>query len=115
MDRRYTAPPIGNVVGRETLVWCDDNDKRVTFTRCGDEIYVRTEWKNVAAVLKRNAELAADFSRNQKLGEIVQVANIPEGLYYQWADEGIVDDEEYLNRRLNDAEFAKLRTNNLVL
>lgn len=115
MDEMYTEPNIGDVVGRETLVWCDDKDKRVTFTRYGDEIHVHTEWKNVAAVLKRNAEIAADFSRNQKLGDIVQVANIPIGMYYQWQDEGVIDDDERLKRRLNDAEFAKLRTNNLVI
>ncbi|NTE83753.1 hypothetical protein G6M12_19520 [Agrobacterium tumefaciens] len=115
MDEIYRKSAIGDVVGRETIVWCDDKDKKVTLIRNGDEIHVHTEWKNVAAILKRNAEIAADFSRNQKLGEIVQVANIPEGLYYQWQDDGIFDDEERLKRRLNDAEFAKLRTNNLVL
>ncbi len=105
---------VGDLV-TDRVLWKDDAYSRVEFIKRGDKIHVETTYKTVGALLQANNELAADWSRNQKLGEIVQVASIPNHLYWQWYSDGIIDDEEYLSRRLNDAEFAKLRTNGLVI
>ncbi|QRM56858.1 hypothetical protein F3Y30_09450 [Sinorhizobium sp. BG8] len=101
------------MVTHGTFVLVDDADKTVYVTRDGELMYVTTEWKNLSAVLEANARAAAEFSKTQKLGDMERVASIPLGVYHQWANEGIMDDDKALARRLNDVDFSKFRTNSL--
>jgi hypothetical protein len=43
-------------------------------------------------------------------GEWSWVGSIPLALYWQWQQEGILDDQEELKKRLNDIDFRSLRT-----
>ncbi len=96
----------------EKILWEDTPDKRVWFIREGDNLIIETEWK-VDAVLDANKSKQADFSSTGALGDIVQVASIPTGMYWDWHKKGILDDDAALKRRLNDSDFQHLRTNNL--
>jgi hypothetical protein len=81
----------------------------------GDKMIVTTEWKSVQALLDSNANESADFNQTGKHGDIVKVAGIPIGLYFDWKRQGITDDPEALRRRLNDRDFSKFRTNDWSL
>ena len=96
----------------EKILWEDTPDKRVWFIRQGDHLIIETEWK-IDAVLDANKSKQADFSKASALGDIVQVASIPTGMYWDWHKQGIIDDDAALKRRLNDSDFQHLRTNNL--
>lgn len=96
----------------EKILWEDTPDKRVWFIREGDNLIIETEWK-VDAVLDANKGKQADFSNTGALGDFVQVASIPTGMYWDWHKQGILDDDAALKRRLNDSDFQHLRTNNL--
>ncbi len=96
----------------EKILWEDTPDKRVWFIREGDNLIIETEWK-VDAVLDANKSKQADFSKTGALGDFVQVASIPTGMYWDWHKQGILDDDAALKRRLNDSDFQHLRTNNL--
>ncbi|MCZ7931083.1 hypothetical protein O9X90_02065 [Agrobacterium leguminum] len=106
---------IGDLVGRDRFIFKETDDVRIDFVKRGDEIHIETYYKTLQAVLDENASVAAEFSRNTQLSNLERVANIPIGLYYEWSKEGIIDDPERLKRRLNDADFAKVRTNGLVI
>jgi hypothetical protein len=79
----------------------------------GDHLIIETEWLNVDLVLDANKSAQADFSRTSGLGEVVHVAEIPKGLYWDWHDKGILDDDVALSRHLNDSDYRHLRTNSL--
>ncbi|RUP22657.1 hypothetical protein [Methylobacterium sp.] len=96
----------------EKILWEDTPDKRVWFIRQGEHLIIETEWK-VDAVLDANKSKQADFSKTGALGDFVQVASIPTGMYWDWHKQGILDDDAALKRRLNDSDFQHLRTNNL--
>ncbi len=103
---------IGDLVTHGTFVWEDDADKTVYITRDGDKMIIRTEWKNVRAVLERNARAASEFNATGRHGEMVRIASVPIGIHEEWEREGILKDDVALSRRLNDADFSKLRVNN---
>ena len=90
----------------------DTPHKRVWLIRDGDYMIFETEWK-IDAVLDLNKSKQADFSKAGGLGDIVQVASIPQGMYWDWHKQGILDDDAALRRRLNDSDFQHLRTNSL--
>lgn len=96
----------------EKILWEDTPDKRVWFIRQGENLIIETEWK-IDAVLDANKSRQADFSKASALGDIVQVASIPQGMYWDWHKQGILDDDAALRRRLNDSDFLHLRTNSL--
>ncbi|SCX36036.1 hypothetical protein [Agrobacterium rosae] len=104
---------IGDLVTHGTYMLYDSPDKTVWLTRDGDQMYQTVEWKHVSALLEDNQSAANAFSRSSRLGDNVQVASVPMGVYQRWVSEGIVDDPVALARRLNDAEYRKFRTNNL--
>lgn len=107
---------IGDVFGSHTtLVWEDTEDATTYLHREGDTIRIERRWKNVRAVLERNAREAAAFSKTDKLGDFVKLGTIPTGLFWQWQREGITDDPDALARRMNDPDYAKLRVNNLKI
>lgn len=97
------------------LLWEDDADKQVWLIRDGDKIITKTYWKNLQAVLDANAREAAEFNATGKMGDLVKVATIPNGIYYDWKAKGYTDDPEKMKRLLNDADYGKLRTNGLRL
>ncbi|MEW9616023.1 hypothetical protein AB3G45_19600 [Shinella sp. S4-D37] len=101
------------VLDGQTLVYEDTADYTIYLIREGDYIRIRRDFKNVRAVLEANARAAAEFNSTGQLGEFVKVASVPVGMHYQWDQEGILDDPVALARRLNDADFSKVRTNNL--
>lgn len=45
-----------------------------------------------------------------KWGEWTWVGSIPLALYWQWAKEGILEDQAALKKKLNDIDFRNLRT-----
>lgn len=96
----------------DRVLWEDTGDKRVWFIRDGDNMIIETEW-NVDAVLDANKSAQADFSKTTKQSELVQVATIPTGMYWDWYRQGIVNDDEAFKRRLNDSDFRHVRTNSL--
>lgn len=96
----------------DKVLWEDTPDKRVWFIRDGENLIIETEWK-VDALLDANKAKQADFSRNSGLGELVQVASIPTGLYWDWERKGILDDDAAFKRILNDSNYQHLRTNSL--
>ena len=96
----------------EKILWESTPSKDVWLIREGDNLVIETEWK-VDALLDANRSMQADFSKNSKLGEFVQVASIPEGMYWDWQKAGIVNDDAAFRRRLNSSDYAHLRTNSL--
>lgn len=106
---------VGDLVTHGTFMLLDTPDKTVWLTRDGDKMYQTVEWKNVSALLEDNIAASNNFSRSAKLGDNVQVASVPLGVYQKWDSEGIIDDPVALARRLNDADYRKFRTNNLRL
>lgn len=102
---------IGDLVTHGTVVWDDNEDRTIFITRDGDQMIIRTMWKNVRAVLERNMREAADFNATGRHGEMVHIGRVPLGIHEQWEREGILQDDKALSRRLNDSDFAKLRTN----
>ena len=69
----------------------------------------------VEQVIAENKAREADFSRNEKLGDLVHHAELPAQMYFDLMDQGIVDDEAAFRRFLNDPDNKYLRTNNLRL
>lgn len=108
----YDGLTIGDLITHGTFLFEDTPTKRVWLTRDGDRMYVTEEWKNVQALLDENAKYAAEFNQTGSHGELVRLASVPIGLHKQWSKEGITDDPATIARRLNDADNAKLRTNN---
>jgi hypothetical protein len=108
---------IGDMfVDRKTILFINRPDYKCWLTNNGDgNILVTEEWPDVQSLLDHNAEEAADFSRTSKLRDVVKVASIPLGIYAQWQKEGIDQDRVLLRRKLNDANFAKFRTNSLTV
>lgn len=102
----------GDLIQSGSIVWEDTPDYTVTLIRDGDKIIVKTDYKNIQAMLDANAQEAADFNQTGKHSDVVKVAGIPIGLYFDWKREGITDDPEAMKRRLNDADYAKFRVNN---
>lgn len=96
----------------DKVLWEDTPDKRVWFIRNGNNLIIETEWK-VDAVLDANKSAQADFSRSGSMGDLVQVATIPTGMYWDWHAQGILDDDAAFARRLNDSDFQHLRTNTI--
>lgn len=106
----------GDLFGSSNVIlWSDDADKTVWLIRDGDKIVIQTNWKNLKAVLDANAREAAEFNATGKMNDLVKVATIPNGIYYDWKSKGYTDDPEKMKRLLNDADYAKLRTNGLRL
>lgn len=96
----------------ERLLWEETPDKRVWFIRNGENLIIETEWK-VDALLDANKSAQVDFSKTSALGDMVKVASIPTGMYWDWHKQGILDDDAAFKRRLNDGDFQHIRTNNL--
>ncbi len=96
----------------ERILWEDTPDKRVWFIRSGENLIIETEWK-IDAVLDANKSKQADFSSTSGMGDMVQVASIPTGMYWDWHAKGILDDDAAFARRLNDSDYQHLRTNNI--
>ncbi|MGY6283614.1 hypothetical protein ACXIT0_12010 [Methylorubrum extorquens] len=96
----------------ERILWEDSPERRIWFIRSGEHLIIETEWK-VDAVLDANKSKQADFSKASSLGDMVQVASIPTGMYWDWQKQGILDDDAAFKRRLNDSDFQHLRTNSL--
>lgn len=102
---------IGDLVSTGSLLWEDDADKTVWLIRDGDRIVIQTQWKNLQAVLDANAAEAAAFNASGSHGDLVKVATIPNGIYYDWKQKGYTDDAAKMARLLNDGDHSKLRTN----
>ncbi|MEB2843805.1 hypothetical protein [Endobacterium cereale] len=102
---------VGDLVRHGSLMWEDTPEYTVWLTRDGDNIKITTEWKTVQALLDANVAEANDFSNTGKHSDIVKVAGVPIGLYFEWQQEGITDDPEAMRRRLNDGDYSKFRTN----
>lgn len=102
----------GDILSDGTLLLEDTHDYTVWLIRDDDKIIIQTDWKNVQALLDANAAEAAEFNRTGNHGNMVKVAGIPIGLYFDWLRQGITDDPEAMRRRLNDSDFSKFRTNN---
>lgn len=115
MDDKNFDYTIGDLVGRDRIIWEWTPDYRIDVVRRSDGIHIETYYLSLDAVFAENAEAAADFNETGQLSNLERVANIPTGLYHEWKKEGIMDDPDRLNRRLNDGDYAKVRTNNLVL
>ncbi|WP_342162550.1 hypothetical protein [Methylobacterium sp. SD21] len=75
-------------------------------------MYFVTEYK-VDALLDANKRKQVDFSNTSALGDMVQVASIPNAMYWDWHKQGILDDEAAFARKLNDSSLQHIRTNNL--
>lgn len=106
---------IGDLLQSGSIVWEDTPDYTVTLIRDGDKLIVKTDYKNIQAMLDSNAAEANDFSKTGRHSDVVKVAGIPIGLYFDWKREGITEDPEAMRRRLNDSDFAKFRTNNWII
>ena len=106
---------VGDLVKQGTVVWEDTPEYTVFLTRDGDQIKITTQWKTVQALLDANAAEASEFSATGKHNDVVKVAGIPIGLYFDWQRQGITDDPEAMRRRLNDSDFRKFRTNDWSL
>jgi hypothetical protein len=106
---------LGDVLGgANTVLWEDTADCTTWLKReSDDQIRVIKEWKNVGALLAANAREAAEWSKSQGLSSMAKVASIPVGLWSQWDAEGITDDPVAMARRLNDPDYAKLKTKNI--
>lgn len=104
---------IGDLVTHGTYVLVDDPQKTVYITRDGDLMHVTTAWKGVQATFDLNASDAADYRRSDGMGDFQKVARVPLGVYHQWADEGILEDQKALNSRLNNGDFSKFRVNDV--
>lgn len=102
---------VGDLVPSGAICWEDTPDYTVWLIRDGENLIVKTDYKNVQALLDANAAEAAEFSKSGKHNDVVKVAGIPIGLYFAWQREGITDDPEAMRRRLNDADYSKFRTN----
>ncbi len=97
----------------DKVLWEETSDKRVWFIKDGDKLIIETEWLNVDLVLDANKAAQADFSRTSGLGDLVKVATIPTGIYWDWQAKGILDDDAAFKRRINDSDYRHLRTNSL--
>ncbi|MBW6421610.1 hypothetical protein KX729_09175 [Rhizobium sp. XQZ8] len=96
-----------------TVLFIDEPGYRVWLTNLGNgEMAVQEQWPDVKALLDHNAAEAAEFSRNQKLGDMVKVASVPQWLVNQWEEE-TQGDKALLRRKLNDPDNAKFRTNGM--
>jgi hypothetical protein len=96
----------------EKILWEQTPEKRVWFIRNGEHLVIETEW-TVDSLLDDNKAKQADYSSTGKLGEMVQVASIPTGMYWDWQRQGILDDDAAFRRRINSSDYQHLRTNNL--
>lgn len=106
---------VGDLIESGRILWEDTPDYSVYLTRDGDKIHVTTEWKNIQALLDCNAQEAAEFNATGKHSDVVKVAGIPIGLYFDWKRQGIIDDPEAMRRRLNDSDYRKFRVNDWSL
>ena len=78
-----------------------DTDEETGFTNYGFD-------QNVDAILDANKAIYnADHGR---FGEWTWVGSIPLSLFWQWQQEGILQDQAELKKRLNDIDFRYLRT-----
>ncbi|SCX19656.1 hypothetical protein [Agrobacterium rosae] len=96
-------------------VLIDDAQRRVIIHRRNNQYFKTIEPKTLQAQFDMNAEEAAEFSRNQKLGARQKVASIPTDIYYYLKEEGIADDPERFARWMNDSDNSKFRTNNMTV
>lgn len=93
-----------------TFLWEDSPTRRVWITRQGDNLIITTEAK-VDAIIAQNAAIEAEFNYSGRHGDLVQIASVPDSLYFEWMRQGITDDDAKMKRILNDPDFAKFRTN----
>lgn len=56
-----------------------------------------------------------EFSRTQKLDDMVLVSQVPMAMHLEWQKEGRIEDEKSMRRFFNDSDNANFRTNNLIL
>lgn len=108
---------FGDLMGDVNTQLFDDTPDCTTWLRLEgpDHIRVIKKWKNVKARLEANAREAAEWSKTQGLGSLAKVASIPMGIWAQWEAEGITDDPVAMARRLNDPDYAKLKTKNIII
>ncbi|AYD00919.1 hypothetical protein [Neorhizobium sp. NCHU2750] len=113
-DHNLTA---GDLVTHGTILWEETPEYKVWMTRDGDKLIITTEYKDdvIKALMDQNQREANAFNATGSHGNLVKVASIPTGLYYDWKRQGIVDDPEAMRRRLNDSDYAKFRTNSWSL
>ncbi len=78
-----------------------DTDEETGETRYGYD-------QEVAAILDYNKHEYNEAPT--RWGEWTWVGSIPLSLFYQWQQEGILDDQKEMKKRLNDIDFRSLRT-----
>lgn len=102
----------GDLVTHGTVLWEETPEYKVWLTRDGDKLIITTEYNDdvVKALMDQNQREANAFNATGSHGNIVKVASIPSGLYYDWQRQGITQDPEAMRRRLNDSDYSKFRT-----
>lgn len=107
----------GDLVTSGTILWEETPEYKVWMTRDGDKLIITTEYKPdvIKALLDQNQREANAFNASGSHGDLVKVASVPTGLYYDWQRQGITQDPEAMRRRLNDADYSKFRTNSWSL
>ena len=103
------SPTIGDLVPSGTIIWEDTPTHTVYLTRDGDKLKITTVQK-VEAIIEANSRESAEFNRTGSHGDFVKVASIPNSLYWDWQRQ-YEGDQDAIKRKLNDADFAKFRTN----
>lgn len=102
----------GDLITHGTFLYYADELKTVWITREGDQMWATTEWR-IDPLIEANKAEANSFSRSSGLGDLQKVASVPMGVYQKWDKDGIVEDKQAFARRLNNADYAAFRTNNL--
>jgi len=102
----------GDLITHGTFLFEETPEYKVWITRDGDKLIITTEYNDdvIKALMDQNQREANAFSATGSHGDIVKVASIPTGLYYEWQRQGITQDKEAMRRRLNDSDYAKFRT-----
>ncbi|QTG15720.1 hypothetical protein G6M86_20980 [Agrobacterium tumefaciens] len=91
----------------------DDQYSRTVTTRFGNKLDIKTYFKKPELFLDEIKEQANNFSRTSSMGNMVQLAHIPTAMYMNMQAQGMIDDKKYMNRFLNNSDYAAFRTNTL--
>lgn len=112
MDFDPTTLKLHHLFGDDkTILFHQEPGYRVYLTRVGiDQVAVQEEWDGLEELLASNAAASADFNRNDKHGDMVQVASVPRWVDAMWTEQ-CRGDPECIRRKLNDPDNAKFRTN----
>lgn len=76
-----------------------------------EQIRWTTKFEYTQALVETNQRQFND-SLNKRFGDVQKVASIPPNMLFQegWRQAYMENDEQWINRKLNDPDFAKLRT-----